>query len=268
MWLLALMMRKPEVLRDPRAPGTVRAPRPQLSELGIPAASTFGRFVIPLGSLLIWFTLVEVTVVVWSHSGAAAAQTAARWSIAWPTENPTFKQQKPDKAALRLLQYDEAQQAEWSEANGTHWQAYYFDWHPGRVGAYLAANRHSPEVCMTYAGWEMRAGPESSVVEVSGLHLPFRRYTFAQEGNVLHVFHCRWEPAFETDPALLQAHPPGTTLRGLRGLSVLWSAKGKGGQKILEFIIQGCESADAAQAALQHRLQKLVAIGPQRGPDL
>ncbi len=113
---------------------------------------------------------------------------------------------------------------------------------------------------MTYAGWEMRSGPDRTVLEVKTLHLPFRCYSFAQGAKTLYVFHCRWEPTFESNPALLQQQGLGTTLRGFRGLSVLWSGKGKGGQKILEVIVEGCETAEQAQAALARQLEKLIKI--------
>jgi len=209
--------------------------------------------------LLAWLALVEVGVAVWSRTGAdAAATTAARWSIAWPADNSTFERREPSKAALALLQCDDAQQGEWSEANGTSWSAFYFNWLPGRVGAYLAANRHSPEICMTYAGWEMSSGPDRVVFEVKNLHLPFRCYSFTQGVKTLYVFHCRWEPAFETNPALLKQQGFGTTLRGLRGLSVLWSRRGKSGQKILEMVVQGCETEADARSAVVRQLEKLI----------
>jgi hypothetical protein len=218
----------------------------------------------PLGAFCCWLVLVEAGVAVWSHSGVVVAGNAARWSVTWPVDNSTLKRLEPDRAALQLLHYDDAQQAQWSEADGTRWSAFYFNWLPGRAGAYLAANRHSPEICMTYAGWEMRAGPDRVLVQVKGLHLPFRRYSFALGADALYVFHCRWEPAFEINPALLEEQGIGTTLRGFRGLSVLWSARGKGGQKILELVVQGCATADEAQAALVHQLERIITVEPSR----
>jgi exosortase len=270
-WMLALLLRKPgtriAAWADAAREGT---PRPQLSDPGsLVISNDLARRWAVVSSLslvlLLWLIVVEGVVVVWSRSGAAVAGNAARWSVTWPVENSTFKRIEPDKEASKLLQYDEAQQGQWSEATGITWNVFYFNWLPGQVGAYLAANRHSPEICMTYAGWEMRSGPDRLVVEVKNLHLPFRCYSFAQGKTSLHVFHCRWEPAFESNPSLLAEQGRGTTQRGFRGLSTLWSGKGKGGQKILEVIVQGCETQDEAQVALLRQLETLIKVDETTG---
>jgi len=255
MWLVALLMRSRRGVEQPAAAAPASPPETIITSS---AGGAWARIHRVGFALIAWLLAVEAGVFVWSRSGAAEAEKAARWSIAWPQGNESFKEIKANEEAWKLLQYDSAQQAQWVEADGTAWSAYYFNWQPGRVGAYLAANRHSPEICMTYAGWEMRSGPERAVFEVNKVHLPFRCYSFVQGTRTLYIFHCRWEPGFETNPALLQEQGTGTTYRGLRGLSVLWSTRGRAGQKILEMIVQGCDSKEAAKAALREQLEKLI----------
>jgi exosortase len=262
MWLLALAIKK----REAKA-GIHSEVVPD--QAGQPSSSAGGRdfgpvtrLAAPLIALLGWLALVEAGVAFWSRSDSAGTANAVRWSIALPTENSSFRKVEPDKNALELLQYDEALQGEWREEDGSTWHTFYFNWRPGRVGAYLAANRHSPEICMTYGGWEMRSGPERVVLKIKNLNLPFRSYAFSQGGKTLHIFHCRWEPAFEANPALLESQSFGTTMRGFRGLSVLWSGKGKGGQKILEIVVQGYDNLEDAKVGLVEQLEKIIKIEP------
>jgi exosortase len=260
MWIIAIGMKKPRTRIDVRCEASQTSAAQLKFVASIPKPLTVSSRVGPIYAFIGWLALVEFGVAVWSHSGAAAAGSAARWSIAWPIENATFRKVEPDRTTSNLLQYDEAQQAQWSEADGSTWSAFYFNWLPGRVGAYLVANRHSPDICMTYAGWEIASGPDSALLEVRNLHLPFKRYSFTQGTKTVYVFHCRWEPAFEINPGLAEQQSKGSTLHGFSGLSILWTKKGKGGQKILEVIVEGYGGAEEAQAALVRQLEKLVNV--------
>jgi exosortase len=266
LWMLALLMRarKAEIRgaqgrTDTPAYGV--SPHPAVCHAKVPIILLSRRFAILLILLTLWFLFVEIGVALWIRAGTSTSEQVVHWSIALPADNPAFQKIESNEDALTLLHYDNALQVKWTETNGITCHLYYFDWLPGKVGAYLAANRHSPEICMTYTGWELRSGPSPDLVQVNNLHLPFRRYSFVQSGNVLHVFHCRWEPSFEMDPSLLQSEA-GVTLRPLNGLSVLWSGKGKGGQKVLELVIQGCASVDDARAVLVQQLKNLIKVAP------
>ena len=91
-----------------------------------------------------------------------------------------------------LLQSDSGEEGQWQEPDGSTWQAFYFNWLPGRVAGYLA-KRHTPDICLTAMGLKMVAGPKLYVMNVHGIDLPMRAYTFDTAGGPLQVFQCHWE---------------------------------------------------------------------------
>jgi len=152
-----------------------------------------------------------------------------------------------------LLRFDEATQGKWEESDGTRWQAFYFNWLPGRVAGYLA-KRHTPDICLPASGQTLRSGPELMVLDVHGVELPMRRYVF-EAGNVpIHVFQCRWESGATRDTYVEQESARYNLVRGV------WAGRGNQGQKVLEIIIYGIEDPEQAKEALLRQLEKLIKV--------
>jgi exosortase len=210
--------------------------------------------------LLCWVAMVEAGVNVWRLSGEAVGAQRTLWSIAWPEGNPTFQCSEPTTTSQKMLRYDDGSQATWEETDGTKWHVFYFNWLPGKVGSYLAASRHTPEICMTYIGWQLVSGPEPLMVRVKNLHLPFRKYVFAKGGTKLSVFHCHWDESQELNPASIEQQGPEGFRRGMRGLRGLLSGRGKAGQKVIELVIEGKNDPQEAQAALVPQLERLIRV--------
>jgi hypothetical protein len=107
---------------------------------------------------------------------------------------------------------------------------------------------------MPATGWEMRSGPELMVLKINGIELPMRHYVFEKQGDSLQVFQCRWEAGVD-ESAYVQHET--TRFNLLRGI---WAGRGIHGQKVLEFIISGCEDSEQAKAALVRQLEKLIKV--------
>jgi exosortase len=204
-------------------------------------------------ALLIWLVVVEVGVWGWYRSREARFTPSPRWSLVLPEDNPTFKALPTGEKEKYLLRFDEAKQGAWQEADGSQWQAFYFNWFPGRVAGYLA-KRHTPEICIPASGREMTLGPELMMVKVNGIELPMRHYVFGGPGNALQVFHCRWEDGMSKDAYVQHESARFNLVRGI------WAGRGIHGQKVLEFIISGCEDSEQAKAALVQRLGKMIRV--------
>src|SRR5262249_1488560 len=124
-------------------------------------------------------------------------ESGPTWSLSFPTDNPTLVDLPIDDKTRYLLRFDEGKQAGWTASDGSKWQGFYFSWLPGRVAGYLA-KRHTPEICLAATGRKLRSGPELTMINIHGVNLPIRSYAFETEGEVLRVFHCRWEAGAET----------------------------------------------------------------------
>jgi len=158
-----------------------------------------------------------------------------------------------------LLRFDDGKQAAWTEPDGTQWQAFYFNWLPGRVAGYLA-KRHTPEICLQATGRKMLAGPKLTVLTVNSVELPVRSYVFETAGMPLHVFHCRWEAGVGRNAYVEQESARFNLVRGI------WAGRGTHGQKVVEIIVSGYVDAEKAQEAVARQLENMIKVSKLNSP--
>jgi exosortase len=213
-----------------------------------PSTKTFARFSL---ALVLWLVFVEAGVGLWFHVREAKLKPGPAWTVDLPVANPTFKELPFSTQARELLRFDEGKYGQWQEPDGSVWQAFYLNWKPGRVAGYLA-KRHTPEACLTASGLKMTAGPKLEMMNVRGVELPMRVYTFDSSGGPLQVFQCRWA-AGETSSTTEDL----TRFNLIRGI---WNGRGNQGQKVLEIIITGYDDPELARQALVRQLDKLIKV--------
>jgi len=204
-------------------------------------------------TLLIWLVLVESGVQLWYHVREAHLKPGPAWTLTFPQDNPTLKDIPMDEKTRYLLRFDDFKQAAWTEPDGTQWEAFYFDWLPGRVAGYLA-KRHTPEICLTATGLKQLSGPELTMMNVHGLQLPIRSYAFQTPEGVIQVFHCRWEAGEQSDAYVAHESARYNLVRAV------WAGRGNKGQKVLEVIISGMYDPEQAKQALASELEKLIKV--------
>jgi exosortase len=203
--------------------------------------------------LIIWLVVVESGVELWYRIREAHIKPGPSWSVKFPEDNPTYKDLPLTTEDHELLRFDQGQQGQWQEADGTTWQAYYFNWLPGRVAGYLA-KRHTPDICITASGFKMTAGPELTVLEVNGVELPMRHYVFDSSSGPLQVYQCHWEAGLGKDSYTADESARYNLIRGI------WAGRGNKGQKVLEIIITGYDDPELAKQALIRQLPKLIKV--------
>jgi len=204
-------------------------------------------------SLILWLITVETGVQIWYHTRESAVTHGQNWTLSFPQDNSTLKFIPIDSATRDLLQFDEGRNATWEEPDGSHWQAFYFDWLPGRVAGYLA-KRHTPEICLRAMGLKLVSGPRLTVMNIHGMELPVNSYLFESEQGPLQVFHCRWEAGARSGDYVAHESTRFNLMRSV------WTGRGNQGQKVLEFAIFGINDPDQALKALAHQLEKLVEV--------
>jgi len=205
-------------------------------------------------ALLLWLFAVEAGAALWYRGVESHLAASPKWSVEFPTNNPTFNTVPIDAVTENLLRCDEGKQGEWQDADGSRWEAFYFNWFPGRVAGYLA-KRHTPEICLTATGLNMVSGPELTMMHINGVALPVRSYIFGT-GNAdpMYVFHCRWEAGVNEGAYVAHESARFNLIRAI------WAGRGNKGQKVLEFIISGYEDTGQAKAALVRQLQKMIRV--------
>jgi exosortase len=203
--------------------------------------------------LIIWIVAAEVGIELWYSIREAAIKPGPKWSVVFPANNPTYKLLPLTPDERELLRYDYGESGQWEEPDGTVWQAFYFEWKPGRVAGYLA-KRHTPDICLPAIGLKMVSGPTLMMMNVDGIDLPMRYYLFSGPDGPMQVFQCHWEPGMSKDDAYANESSRLNLIRSV------WTTRGNKGQKVIEIVITGCNDPEAAREALVQQLQKLIKV--------
>jgi exosortase len=203
--------------------------------------------------LIVWLVAVESGVELWYRIRESHLKTVPDWSVKFPVENTTFKPLPLTEDEHELLRFDDGQKGQWQEPDGTFWQAFYFDWKPGRIAGYLA-KRHTPDICMTASGLKMLSGPDLIILDVNQVQLPMRHYVFDSSDGQLQVYQCHWEAGMGQDSYTADESARFNLIRGA------WAGRGNQGQKVLEIIVAGCNDPQVARPALMRELNKLIQV--------
>lgn len=201
--------------------------------------------------LIAWFAAIEIGTSLWFSSREAKLVIGPDWSLSFPTNEPSFKSVTITDKTFGLLRYDDGKEGTWQDADGGNWHAFYFNWVPGRVAGYLA-KRHTPEICMGAAGQNLKAGPDLFVAKINDITLPIRQYLYENQGNQMHVFHCRWEAGADQNASVQYESSRLNLIRGV------WAGRGNQGQKVIELIVTGYATPEQARAALIKQLDNIV----------
>lgn len=204
--------------------------------------------------LVAWILLTEFSVEAWYRWHEVRVPLAAQWTVAWPVNNPSFKELPLSASTLQILRYDEGRSASWQEGNST-WQAVFLRWKPGRTAIHLAQN-HTPAVCMTAAGHTLNAISPQEWIDVNGLRMPFLAYQVMDAPRPLFVFYCLWD-----DRAGAQGFETMDLTYGNRIAPVMAGLRNPG-QRSLEIAVAGPNNAAEAEAALRAELAKLIVSKP------
>jgi exosortase len=250
LWGAAWLLSRRNVSRKTGQTETVVAAPAVNHETGVESRRRVSRFGI---IMIVWLLAVESGVALWFRIRESHLQPGPNWSVKLPEQNPTYKTLPFTKEEHELLRFDQGRQGEWQESDGTMWQAFYYNWLPGRVAGYLA-KRHTPDICMTATGYKMISGPELEVLDVNSVELPMRHYVFSGANGPLQVYQCHWEAGMGKDTYTADESARFNLIRGI------WAGRGNHGQKVLEIIISGYDNPELARQALVLQLNNLIKV--------
>jgi hypothetical protein len=247
-WGLALLLRRRRI-----AATNSPSPLEQQPRMAVGGEPLLARLPLFGFGLLVWLAAADIGVHLWYASLESRLVSGPEWSVAFPTNNLSFKTSPIPEDIASVLRFDEGKEGDWTEADGTRWKAYYFSWQPGRVTGYLA-KRHTPEECLPATGGSVLSAPKLTLLNVKNIILPIRSYEWDVEGKRVYVFQCRWEAG--TRPESYVEHE-STRYNLIRGI---WAGRGNKGQKVVEVSVFGYASLHAAESALHSELDKLITL--------
>lgn len=217
------------------------------------ATPTLPRFA--FAGLLVWLVVVEAGTTAWFGMHEKADPRLSNWSVRWPADKPNLREVELSRSVKQEMKFREGKSMNWSESDGSVWQAFYFRWGPAktlieRVEVQFAKT-HRPEICLPASGLVLRADHGVKDFTVDGLTLPFRAYRFEDRGLPLHVYFCAWEDGTQGIAANMRENV-STRLAAARAGSRSIS------QRVLEIAVWGYRNSEEADAALFRELTELI----------
>jgi len=227
----------------------------------LPATFDSGSSILcPLALALTFLVLLaEVSIEGWYRSHEARLPHSMQWSVAWPTNNPSFKELPLAGRTREILRYDEGRSVAWQE-NGVSWQVVFLRWNPGCTALHLAQN-HTPEVCMTAAGHKLVVVAEQKwfaiatsgdIAGTNSLELPFAIYEVEGADRAFYLFYCLWN-----DRATAQGFQTMLLNYSNRLTPVLAGLRNPG-QRSVEIAVKGPGNAADAETAVRALLAKYI----------
>jgi exosortase len=189
----------------------------------------------------------------WYRSHEIKESGIFRWTANFPANNPGFERLQLSENVRRNLRQDAGEAATWQEDQGATWTGYFFRWNPGPVSSIISARQHRPDICLPAAGLQQIEDAGIHYIEVGGLKLPFREYTYNSRGTILQVFFCQWEDGAERQTGMWGSAVVDRVRTALAGRRHL-------GQQSLEMILSGYESLMQAEQAMAKQLPALIHV--------
>ena len=239
LWVLANLLRRGAVL-------------PQAVSVPSSVARYFPRPVV-LGAAA-WLVTVEVANEAWYRAHESHITANLHWTLNWPVSESRFTDVPIDDGVRSMLRFSSGRAVTWEDNSANLWQLFFFRWEPGRNSAQLATT-HTPDICLTAAGFERTEDRGVQLISAAGLKLPVRESVFVRNGEPLYVFYCLWEDhPDQTEDALLKSGV--FTLRS-RFTAILAGHRHLG-QQVLEVALQGPADMQEASRLYAAEMQKLI----------
>jgi len=201
----------------------------------------------------LWSLLCFGVTEAWYRAHETDPAQTVRWSAQLPSNSPSAREIPVSKEIRDILKCDQGSDFSWEEPDGSKWSAFFFRWRAGEATSRMAARDHRPEICLPSRGYQVEADLGIHFLPVHGLELPFRAYTFAEEGRLLHVFFCLWEDGAEKQTGLGRS-------KYLDRLDSVLAGKRRLGQQTLELVVSGYASMEEAEQAIRKRLPSLIQL--------
>jgi len=235
-----------EMAKQPISPGPLPSLQPSFPR----------RYLLAVGC---WSLLCIGATEAWYRSHEATDTGFVRWSVQLPETKPAYQTIKLPPRTVKLLAYDSGTAARWQEADGSEWEAYFFQWQGKSIQSIMAARYHRPEVCLPASGLKQISDTQTGYFEVVGLKLAFQKSSYSASGQMLYVFYCIWQDGDERRSGLR------SRTRGDRLLGAI-EGRRRFGQQVLEIITSGYANAAEAEQAVRQRLPDLIRVERPTGP--
>jgi len=259
LWAFAVSLHRAAVPR-PTQPSTINSSRPprlpQPSTINLQLSTRLPSPTWPLFALAIWIVLTEIGVEGWYRAHEAHLPPAKSWTIAWPTNNPTFKELPLEAGTLQMLKCDENRRAGWQE-DDRQWQAIFIRWNPGTI----VQLSHTPDRCMTGAGHTLTTVANCEWFDIGGFRLPFSVFEVMDTPQPFFIFYCLWNDQLSA----MGSRATSLWLSGNRLAPVLTGMRNTGNRS-LELAVGGVNNAGEAESAVRAELEKILVVSTPPPP--
>ena len=195
----------------------------------------------------------------WYRSHERAGERPVEWSLARQSVSGKARDLRVPDRTLDILRFPEGFSESWMDESGLRWQAYYFRWMPGKVGAQVTYT-HTPTVCLAATGMVLEQTYPPVLYEKGGLRMSIDAYRFRDKGQPLFVFHAISE---DFSKAIDEAPSGGASVRGR--FDAVRDGRRNRGQRLLELAAWNAGSYEEAERGLRAVLDENIRLAGPSG---
>ena len=202
--------------------------------------------------VVVWIGIVEAGTATWYRAHETDLVLNARWSVAWPLEDPHFRKTAIPEESLAILRCSNSDSAAWEDDEGNKWSAFFLRWNPGKNSAQLAMG-HRPDICFPAAGAKLVKDFGQVTANVKGVEIPSKCQAYESGSHLVYVFYCLWSDHVSLKDKSLNENGSWSSR-----LQAVLAGKRNLGQQVLEVVLSGPESSETATSLFQQQLNSLV----------
>jgi exosortase len=197
-----------------------------------------------------WMAVSIVATALWFRGGETPQPTP--WAFSPPAQAAA---ESIDADALAMLKFDQGAGWRWHDTDGLQWIGFHFRWYPGPARSRMLLSMHRPDICLPAVGLRLQEDRGTVNARVSnGLEIPFHAYRFATASGPLFVYYT----LYRNGAPILAG---GESVRRACFRAVADRQKSLD-QEVLQLAVLGCDTADAADAALRKISSTLLREAP------
>lgn len=131
--------------------------------------------------------LVELATQGWFGWRESSLARHPEWAVRYPTTNPSFKEVALSEITLQALRCDAFETAQWRDAKGWSWSAYWLRYEP-KPYTRVVLSWHTPDNCLPSVGLIKDKEYPEFTVNVNGLDLLVRPKKFLSKDVSVYIF--------------------------------------------------------------------------------
>jgi len=183
------------------------------------------------------------------------------WAVRFPASNPSFKEIALSDVTLQALRCDAFETAQWRDAKGWSWSAYWLRYEP-KPYTRVVLSWHTPDNCLPSVGLIKDKEYPEFTVNVNGLDFFVRPKRFVSKNTIIYLFWLVYPLRGNLPAENYKTAAVPFSEKFQSHFQDIWNGYRGVGVETLEIAIMGPTDYESAKAAYLEEIRRMAQPGP------